>query len=346
MKEPNLVCPDCFEPLELAQGFLRCEACDKNYPVIDRVACFKKDRFYWQEEKDELERIIEVSSRHSWSRGLEEAYKKTRPQFLEGLLDETRADFAYIIPVDSEARVLDLGAGWGTISIALAKHYNHVYAIDACYEKMQFLEIRKAQEAIENITCIFADGFKLPFPDNFFDSVILYGVLEWAGYSRGDVPPVDAELILMREVRRVLKKGGCAYISIENRWGAIYFLGFPDPHTGLPFISIMPRIIANLYSKLMRKGAYSVITHSLGGYRNIMKGAGFSGAEFFTPLPSYRKFYYLVPLADLSVMKFFINNLARAHTRLAKLFLFACRNLRINRLIKYIVSDYAIIAKK
>lgn len=346
MQDFYLICPECKNRLNsLKEGF-NCQSCGRDYPITQGVACFKKDRFYWQEGKEKLQKINAASLKQGWRQGLEDNFQEAKPQYLDGILDQSRADFAYILPIASEAIVLDLGAGWGSISIALAKHYRHVYAIDACYEKMQFLQIRKDQESIDNITCMCADGFKLPFPDDFFDAVVLYGVLEWAGYSSLEEPALKAQLRFMQEVCRVLKKGGCAYISIENRWALVYFLGFPDPHTSLPFISIMPRFLADIYSKLVYKRPYSVITHSIKGYKAILKNSGFENSEFFTPLPSYRKFYYLIPLEDKRAVKFFINNLARAQTKLARVLLGASRIFKINQLIKHIASDYAIIARK
>lgn len=346
MQDPLLVCPECKNRLYFEANSYNCKSCSREYPVSDGVICFNEDKFYWQEGRDELGPIVSLALKKGWRQALEDSYGRDRPEFFKGLLDETRADFSCILPINDGSLVLDLGAGWGTISVALARQYKHIYALDACYEKMQFLQIRKTQSAIDNITCISADAFKLPFPDGFFDSVILYGVLEWAGYSRKKETPCQAQLKLMREVARVLKRGGCAYISIENRWALIYFLGFRDPHTGLPFVSIMPRFMARLYSRLMHKGDYNVSTHSISGYRKIFKKAGFSDNEFLTPLPSYRKFYYLVPLSDRRILEFFVHKLAKAQTRLSRILLFLCRNLKIGNFIKYFVSDYSIIAKK
>ncbi|MEW6009214.1 MAG: methyltransferase domain-containing protein [Candidatus Omnitrophota bacterium] len=341
-----LVCPGCKNPLLLKEGGYSCRSCNKDYPIVDDIPCFKKDDFFWGENKEELRKIIDVAQKSSWRNALEEFFKSTRPKSLEGIIDEARADFTYILPIGKDATVLDLGCGWGTISMAMAKQYKTVFAVDAYYEKVKFLKIRKSQEKKENIIPICSDAFKLPFSDGYFDSVVLYGVLEWAGLVASSTNPLASQLALLAEANRVLKKGGCVYISIENRWALIYLLGFSDPHTNLRFISVLPRFLANIYSCLMRQGRFLTWTHSLNGYRRILRDAGFSATDFYAPLPSYRKFYYLLPLEDNSCVNYFIRYLARAHTSLAKFLLTCVRTLKINKLIKYFVSDYSIIATK
>jgi ubiquinone/menaquinone biosynthesis C-methylase UbiE/uncharacterized protein YbaR (Trm112 family) len=342
----DFVCPDCKKKLDVEQYAYKCKPCNQVYPLVNGLPCFKKDAFCWGEEKEELKTIIKDALNRGWHKALDEAFKVDKPVFLTGILDDSRADFSYVLPIDKDAVVLDLGSGWGTISIALARQYKHIYAVDAYYELAKLLQIRKGEAKLENITSLCADGFKLPFPDNYFDCVVLYGVLEWAGFVLKQERPQTAQLKLLQEVNRVLKNGGCAYVSIENRWGLIYFLGLPDPHTNLPFITIMPRFLANIYHKLMRRGNYNILTHSLNGYRQLFTAADFAKIKFFTPLPSYRKFYYLVPLDNQEVMEYFINNLARAQTWLSRLFLSPVRLFKLNRLVKYLVSDYAIIAEK
>ncbi len=346
MQENFLVCPQCKNSLSLKERTYQCQVCQRDYSIIDGIPCFKEDNFFWGENKEELKRIIEIAQERGWYNALKEVFKSTKPKFWEGLVDETRADFSYILPLSKQSRVLDLGCGWGTISVALAKQYRTVFALDAYFEKTRFLQIRNSQERRENIFPICANAFKLPFSDEYFDLVVVYGVLEWAGLESSAGTPLSSQLALLAEINRVLKKGGCAYISIENRWGLINFLGFPDPHTNLAFISLLPRFLADIYSRLMRRGRFLTWTHSFNGYRRMLKNSKFSLVNFYAPLPSYRKFYYLLPIEDGNSVSYFVKYLARAHTRLAKFLLAGVRALKINRLIKYFVSDYSIIAIK
>ena len=63
-----------------------------------------------------------------------------------------------------------------------------------------------------------------------------------------NTPPREAQLIFLREVKRVLANNGCLYVGIENRFGLPFFLGEKD-HSGLPYTSILPRKLANFVVK-------------------------------------------------------------------------------------------------
>src|SRR4030042_1752759 len=60
---------------------------------------------------------------------------------------------------------------------------------------------------------------------------------------------------LLKEIYRVLKKGGYLYLATENRFAANYF-AFGRGHDGLFFSSIMPRCLAKIYSKIVKKQDY------------------------------------------------------------------------------------------
>ena len=69
--------------------------------------------------------------------------------------------------------------------------------------------IRKAQRNVghlDAITLVQANIYQMPFPDNYFDSVILSEILEH----------VDDDVRGLREVLRVLKPGGVVAITVPN----------------------------------------------------------------------------------------------------------------------------------
>ena len=90
--------------------------------------------------------------------------------------------------------VLDCGAGEGSV----LKHLNdsdiceNLYAIeisDSGIEKIKNLNLGKVKEIKK------FDGYKIPFPDNYFDLVYCTHVIEHVGHPR----------ILLREIKRVSK---------------------------------------------------------------------------------------------------------------------------------------------
>ncbi|MDE2721378.1 class I SAM-dependent methyltransferase [Candidatus Palauibacter polyketidifaciens] len=79
-------------------------------------------------------------------------------------------------------------------------------------------------------TCV-ADGTRLPTSDACFDFLIVNHLYEHVADPRR----------LFAEVSRVLKPGGSAYVSAGSRWAVL------EPHYRLPFLSWLPRGMADRY---------------------------------------------------------------------------------------------------
>lgn len=93
-------------------------------------------------------------------------------------------------------RVLDLAAGTGTSSAALAKSGAHVVAAD--FSRGMIAVGAERNQHIPNLEFTWADALNLPFPDNEFDAVtISFGL-------RNIADPAAA----LTEMYRVLKPGG------------------------------------------------------------------------------------------------------------------------------------------
>jgi ubiquinone/menaquinone biosynthesis C-methylase UbiE len=269
-----------------------------------QVSIYKKK--YWGEyAQDVMNKLILQCKTMGWESALKEFFSKEDPEYYDYILDEGRANWHFLIPLKEDARILDLGCGWGTLSFALSKIYKEVIAFDVVTERLEFIEIRRRSQNLQNILSVCGQINYLPFPDNYFDLVILNGVLEWIPYIEEDKDPYPAQIEALREARRVLKKDGYLYLAIENRWSVINFLGFKDTHSGLRFAPLLPRYLANIYSRLMRKKDFREYTYTYWQHRKILKKVGFSQIKFYTPIPSYRRFYYLIPVDEHYQMKFF-----------------------------------------
>ena len=55
----------------------------------------------------------------------------------------------------------------------------------------------------------YFDGVNIPYPENYFDFILCSEVLEHAA----------SPVLLMREIKRVLKPGGIALITVPSMWG-------------------------------------------------------------------------------------------------------------------------------
>lgn len=109
------------------------------------------------------------------------------------------------MPLGDDARILDCACGRGF-------YLNMIRQVSQCALAGLELEdeiIRKAQRNVGHlpgITLTRGNIYALPFPDNWFDGVILSEILEH----------IDDDVAGLREVQRVLKPGAVVAITVPN----------------------------------------------------------------------------------------------------------------------------------
>jgi SAM-dependent methyltransferase len=121
-------------------------------------------------------------------------------------------------------------------------------------------------------------------PENYFDIVMLNGVLEWVGYEKKNAE--DIQLKVLKKALSSLKDTGFLYFAIENRWFPFNF--FEDPHQHLPFMCVLPRPLAHLTSYLMRGKPYDTPIYSYWGFINLLKKTGFKKIKAYFPFINYQ----------------------------------------------------------
>jgi ubiquinone/menaquinone biosynthesis C-methylase UbiE len=255
--------------------------------IVDGIPCFDDSGYFFSEMN--LERTLAMSHLGA-TVGWRNAALNVPSLFLRRYIaDPNRTLFLSVVEIKEGDRILDVGAGWGNVSAQIARGFagTEVYALDKTVERLQFANEIKKQEHIENLHLLQGDITTVPFEKNFFDLVLMIGILEWMGSSVSAVSPRAAQELALKTVHSLLRPGGKLLIGIENRFGLTYFLGHHD-HTELAFTSLMPRRIANLYTKAKGKGPYLTYTYSRRGYEKLLKNAGFASVRFYGVLPDYR----------------------------------------------------------
>jgi hypothetical protein len=172
------------------------------------------------------------------------------------------------------------------------------------------------------------------------------GVLEWVGRSQAFASPQAAQEAALLQVQRILKPGGHLYLAIENRLGFKYFLGKRDEHTdGLRFTTVLPRWVADLVSRLAGQGRYRTYTYGAGGYRRLLRRAGFQSARLYLALPDYRHPRFLIPSRG-APFRYVLDNHLRGHPKVpAPLLLLASLGARL-RLHELFSPAFVIVAEK
>jgi SAM-dependent methyltransferase len=140
--------------------------------------------------EEEVDRSISFTGRSA------SFFAKRKVDLLERLLRAYGRDFA-------RATVLDVGCGTGTTDRHLVDHVEALHGVDPS-EKM----VAMARRNVPLATFESYDGKTIPYADGSFDLVIAICVMHHV--------PVDEQLALVRELRRVTRPGGVIAILEHN----------------------------------------------------------------------------------------------------------------------------------
>jgi ubiquinone/menaquinone biosynthesis C-methylase UbiE len=185
-------------------------------------------------------------------------------------------------------QALDLGCGLGQVAFSLSTRCKNVVAADISKDAVKIVAMVSKKKKVRAINCVLLDARYLPFKPNSFDLIVSSGLLEWAPINDvSSKSPSKVQLDVLRDVRRTLKSLGVFWLGIENRYACDYFLGVTDHHSGLRFVTFIPRFIANHYSKLIKKQPYRTYLYNYWELRKILQSAGLRIKKFLVGFPFY-----------------------------------------------------------
>ena len=310
MMHEAIACPFCGMGFSRQAMNLECASCGRRFETVDGIPCLAQNpEFYYGEiPQTAMNRLLDEIAKSGWEKGFRAAMGEVEDPsfFIEYALREGRAGWMFLLPIHLKPRILDVGCGPGAIACALARQGCEVFAVDTTLARLKFLQVRARELGLNAVIPVQGgDTPFLPFPPDFFDLVILNGILEWV--PRGSqLDPREAQIEFLRQVRRVLKPEGEIYIGIENRYNYNYFMGSPEDHTGVKYVSLMPRALANVYMLHEKGKRYTTWTYSRAGYSRLLRKAGFLSTKFYLPVPDYRSFTRVVdPESENSVSSFY-----------------------------------------
>ncbi len=188
-------------------------------------------------------------------------------------LSEVRTNILNWYPFKAGARVLEVGAGCGAITGAIADKVEKVVAIDLSKRRNMINAYRnRDKDNIEIIVGNFNDvasGLT-----EKFDYVTLIGVLE---YGELYIPGNDSYRTFLKKIAGLLKPNGKVLIAIENQLGLKYFAGCREDHVGKYFEGIEGYTTTS-----------GVKTFSKKVLKEMIEDSGYQDVKFAYPYPDYK----------------------------------------------------------
>lgn len=139
-------------------------------------------------------------------------------------------------PRDTPVQLLEIGTGAGGIA-----HYFGTHPTLPC--EVTAVDVHDNRQVHTGYDYVPVQGVDLPFGDACFDVVISNHVIEHVGDGK-------AQQAHLREIRRVLRADGVAYLAVPNRWM------LTEPHYRLAFLSWLPRRWRSPYLRWSGKGGF------------------------------------------------------------------------------------------
>jgi len=287
------VCPHCRTSLQKSvNGDAYCVHC---LFLLSRIGgvwalpSYDPDSYYADMPRTTLQYLLKVAKVKG---GIRQAMTERFGRVWESRISEyalslRRALFLEFIDLPARPHVLDYGCGFGALGLATASFAGRVYLADSTLERVTFAQLHASELGLDNTFAVAGyEWNELPIPRRSLDLIILNGILEWIPEPHtGDA--AATQWAFLSSMQELLKPGGYLVLAIENRFALRYLTSYKD-HTGIKYTSLMPRWLANTYSKIRLCRSYRTLTWSRSTYTKQLPKLGYEVPRFLYLWPDYR----------------------------------------------------------
>ncbi|MDH3695229.1 MAG: class I SAM-dependent methyltransferase, partial [Gammaproteobacteria bacterium] len=191
-------------------------------------------------------------------------------------LSPMRVNLLRAFDMTSMNKVLELGAGCGTITRFLCESGLDVDAIEGSASRASLAQQRC--RGLENVSVINNNFNDLRLPENHYDGIFSVGVMEYAKYfASGEGSHRDTVKAILNNLFVSLNQTGCIVIAIENRLGLKYLFGAGEDHYGKAYTGIYDYRTDD-----------SIRTYSKNEWLAIFSELEISSHSFLYPFPDYK----------------------------------------------------------
>ena len=185
-----------------------------------------------------------------------------------------RENIADSLPLTASDTVLEIGAGCGAVTGALARKAGSVTCVDLSRKRSMVNAWRHKDYG--NVRILVGNYEEIePHLTEKYDYITLIGVFEYASsYISGECPYAA----FLEQIKSHLKEDGQLIIAIENRLGLKYWAGCREDHTGHLFEGLENYPDPSAHARTFSKPALE----------KLFADCGFSSVRFTYPYPDYK----------------------------------------------------------
>ncbi|KPK02988.1 MAG: hypothetical protein AMK71_00300 [Nitrospira bacterium SG8_35_4] len=224
---------------------------------------------------------------NDYIRGIHDLSEDEKDFIIEKLLDSRDAIWKLMLEFKPHGNALIIGAEWSSVYFSLAENFNNVVVWDIDSIRLSILNFATERLNLHNISFHSQNFEDLPQMQHDYDLIVLGNSLTWLPeYFKDSPSKVQNKIMLM--MRKLLKNNGQCLIQSENRFAYDKWKGGKSTFNELPFITLLPRTIANLYSKIAINKTYRMYSHSLRQISKMTRKIGFSVQETYFLYPDQK----------------------------------------------------------
>ena len=188
-------------------------------------------------------------------------------------LSALRENIVEWLPIDKNMKVLEVGAGCGAITGALARKAGQVTCCDLSLKRSKINAYRHMD--CDNVTIHVGNFMDVEADlDRDYDYICLIGVFE---YAQAYVDSQDPYGDFLKLLKNHCKPTGNIAIAIENKFGLKYWAGCMEDHLGKYFSSLEDYPEGGVVRTFTDKGLI-----------DIAKRCGFREYRMYYPYPDYK----------------------------------------------------------